>query len=204
MTTDQKKCPDAGTCHHNCPQACFRVLTCGPLSGVYLDDAWPADVRMEHEIRQAAFDQGRRARGDDAIITQRWHIKPAEDSVVHAVQLTETNWGSVISWLDANGVQAHYTGPPPRLSFGGHRGSYCMQPGDWIALYRDASRNGAEGWLEGDWERVWATGPLVTTQDVALGMQAIVEAGDGLTVVLGHLGPGGRQKLRQILDRWTP
>lgn len=42
-------CPDGGTCHHNCQDKCFRVQCCGPLSGVYADDEWPADVVAEHE-----------------------------------------------------------------------------------------------------------------------------------------------------------
>lgn len=39
---DRCFCPDAGTCHHECePDQCFRVHTCGPLSGVFPDDVWP-------------------------------------------------------------------------------------------------------------------------------------------------------------------
>lgn len=42
------RCPDEGTCHHECDDSpdpiCVRVLTCGPLSGVYPGDQWPADV----------------------------------------------------------------------------------------------------------------------------------------------------------------
>jgi hypothetical protein len=37
-------CPDGGTCHHGCTVGCFRVQTCGPLSGVFPGDRWPADV----------------------------------------------------------------------------------------------------------------------------------------------------------------
>ena len=37
-------CPDGGTCHHECAtrELCYRVGACGPLSGVYDDDQWPA------------------------------------------------------------------------------------------------------------------------------------------------------------------
>jgi len=40
-------CPDGGTCHHKCPGAiqCFRVLACGPLSGVFPGDRWPEEAR---------------------------------------------------------------------------------------------------------------------------------------------------------------
>lgn len=40
-------CPDGGTCHHTCAidALCFRVETCGPLSGVYPNDEWPRGVR---------------------------------------------------------------------------------------------------------------------------------------------------------------
>jgi hypothetical protein len=44
----QGRCPDGGTCHHWCGRKCFRVQTCGPLSGVYPDDEWPAEVLIEH------------------------------------------------------------------------------------------------------------------------------------------------------------
>jgi hypothetical protein len=38
-------CPDGGWCHHECALgACFRVHYCGPLSGVYPGDEWPAEV----------------------------------------------------------------------------------------------------------------------------------------------------------------
>src|SRR5581483_8743267 len=41
------RCPDRGRCHHSCASVaeCFRVQCCGPLSGVYPGDVWPADVR---------------------------------------------------------------------------------------------------------------------------------------------------------------
>lgn len=39
------KCPDDGTCHHDCISArdpvCVRVLTCGPLPGTFPGDRWP-------------------------------------------------------------------------------------------------------------------------------------------------------------------
>lgn len=46
------ECPDGGYCHHGhngCePNACFRVRTCEPLSGVYPDDRWPTKVQALH------------------------------------------------------------------------------------------------------------------------------------------------------------
>lgn len=43
----RRACPDEGTCHHGCEvgRPCFRVLCCGPLSGVYPRDEWPQDLR---------------------------------------------------------------------------------------------------------------------------------------------------------------
>lgn len=42
------KCPDGGTCRHDCISSpdplCVRVLTCGPLSGVFPGDRWPDNV----------------------------------------------------------------------------------------------------------------------------------------------------------------
>lgn len=44
-SNDPPVCPDDGTCHHRCDTpACFRVQYCGPLSGVYFDNRWPAAV----------------------------------------------------------------------------------------------------------------------------------------------------------------
>jgi len=40
----RRSCPDFGTCHHVCLGACFRVLSCGPLSGIFPNDEWPAEV----------------------------------------------------------------------------------------------------------------------------------------------------------------
>jgi hypothetical protein len=40
----EEKCPDGGACHHDCGASCWRVTTCAPLSGVFPDDEWPADV----------------------------------------------------------------------------------------------------------------------------------------------------------------
>lgn len=47
----RETCPDQGRCNHHCraTQACFRVLLAGPLSGIYPDDTWPADIRTEHK-----------------------------------------------------------------------------------------------------------------------------------------------------------
>jgi hypothetical protein len=43
------RCPDGGVCHHGCKRACFRVLCCGPLSGVFVRDEWPLNVYQAHE-----------------------------------------------------------------------------------------------------------------------------------------------------------
>jgi hypothetical protein len=54
------KCPDAGTCHHGCflDGPCFRVLSAGPLSGVYVADQWPGQLRAEHgALRQRELDR---------------------------------------------------------------------------------------------------------------------------------------------------
>jgi hypothetical protein len=41
------RCPDGGTCHHQCRAAtlCSRVIDCGPLSGVFPGDRWPEEIR---------------------------------------------------------------------------------------------------------------------------------------------------------------
>lgn len=48
----REKCPDKGTCHHDCGDRCFRVVCCGPLTGVYPDDRWPAEVAAQHRGTQ--------------------------------------------------------------------------------------------------------------------------------------------------------
>jgi hypothetical protein len=40
----RRRCPDDGACHHACEETCWRVSACGPLSGVYPGDDWPAEV----------------------------------------------------------------------------------------------------------------------------------------------------------------
>jgi len=45
----RKKCPDGGTCHHECKDKCWRVSYCGPLSGVFPNDDWPSDIKIEHK-----------------------------------------------------------------------------------------------------------------------------------------------------------
>jgi len=49
------KCPDDGTCHHDCDAEgpCWRVLACGPLSGVYPGDEWPIEITMAHRYEQS-------------------------------------------------------------------------------------------------------------------------------------------------------
>lgn len=39
-----RRCPDAGHCHHDCVVGCWRVENAGPLSGVYPNNEWPASV----------------------------------------------------------------------------------------------------------------------------------------------------------------
>lgn len=41
-------CPDGGKCHHGCSTGCWRVTTCGPLSGVFPGNRWPAEVAADH------------------------------------------------------------------------------------------------------------------------------------------------------------
>lgn len=46
MANDTVKCPDDGTCHHECMATCFRAKYCAPLSGVYPNDEWPLSVQL--------------------------------------------------------------------------------------------------------------------------------------------------------------
>lgn len=43
-------CPDEGMCHHLCARSCWRVGTCAPLSGVFPDNLWPAEVIVKHSL----------------------------------------------------------------------------------------------------------------------------------------------------------
>lgn len=66
------QCPDGGTCHHGCwerrplgpgfvdqrGRPCFRVLTCGPLSGKFPGDYWPPEVlAAEREADRREFER---------------------------------------------------------------------------------------------------------------------------------------------------
>ena len=45
------KCPDGGTCHHDCGEhggKCWRVGTCEPLTGVFLKNRWPRWAWVKH------------------------------------------------------------------------------------------------------------------------------------------------------------
>ena len=46
MANTRCKCPDNGTCHHDCMATCFRVECCSPLTGVYPNNEWPPSVEM--------------------------------------------------------------------------------------------------------------------------------------------------------------
>lgn len=41
---NQRRCPDAGVCHHECEVGCWRVSNTGPLSGVYPNNEWPDSI----------------------------------------------------------------------------------------------------------------------------------------------------------------
>lgn len=48
--TEDRRCPDDGRCWHECTavgKGCFRVFCAGPLSGVYTEDMWPANVVIQ-------------------------------------------------------------------------------------------------------------------------------------------------------------
>jgi hypothetical protein len=51
-------CPDGGACHHGCIEQqdwpCYRVLTCGPLSGVMPNDRWPKEVLQHNHDKEAS------------------------------------------------------------------------------------------------------------------------------------------------------
>jgi hypothetical protein len=48
LRLEHEPCPDEGACHHACITACFRVLVCGPLTGVFPGDQWPAALKERH------------------------------------------------------------------------------------------------------------------------------------------------------------
>ena len=43
--TRPQECPDGGKCNHKCEDRCWRVDNAGPLSGVFPNDDWPAEVK---------------------------------------------------------------------------------------------------------------------------------------------------------------
>jgi hypothetical protein len=51
-TVMSRRCPDDGTCHHECVDTCFRVQCCVPLSGVYPNDEWPEFEMAPLAVRQ--------------------------------------------------------------------------------------------------------------------------------------------------------
>lgn len=75
---DPMRCPDEGRCHHGCGKRCWRVSTCGPLSGVFPDDQWPAEVEAKHIPRARLLDRLADAAGS-RMRAERWeaHCKAA-------------------------------------------------------------------------------------------------------------------------------
>lgn len=49
--TPMWRCPDAGSCHHDCVRACWRVLNANPLSA--WDDRWPPELIEAHRAEAA-------------------------------------------------------------------------------------------------------------------------------------------------------
>lgn len=46
------RCPDRGACGHYCADGpCWRVSTCGPLSGVYPGNLWPDRILTANAVR---------------------------------------------------------------------------------------------------------------------------------------------------------
>jgi hypothetical protein len=80
---------------------------------------------------------------------------------VQAVQLTGSNYQRIIGWLQSRDepvTGSAWDEEPPRLSFGGRRGSYSIPPGWWVLLYTPETtpaRAGVEGWDPEDFEASW-------------------------------------------------
>lgn len=52
MADERRKCPDDGTCHHECgDRGCFRVACCEPLSNVFPNDEWPQPIWEAEAIK---------------------------------------------------------------------------------------------------------------------------------------------------------
>ena len=53
------------------------------------------------------------------------------DQTGFAVRVAEDNYPTLVAWLSVFGVSATWDHEPPRLSFGGRLGSFCIPPGWW-------------------------------------------------------------------------
>ena len=52
---EKRSCPDEGACHHFCEAGpCFRVLACGPLSGVFPDNRWPQEIVSAEKAKESS------------------------------------------------------------------------------------------------------------------------------------------------------
>lgn len=89
---DRPKCPDDGTCHHQCGSGpCFRVAGCGPLSNVYPGDQWPDSVNISERIKKLRRSNNKSARE----IAQ---LQRAVDGTVaesHREQLWKAEWEQI-------------------------------------------------------------------------------------------------------------
>lgn len=48
LGVEKLRCPDGGTCHHECLTGCYRVACCSPLGAVYSGNEWPRQVIAEY------------------------------------------------------------------------------------------------------------------------------------------------------------
>lgn len=116
-------CPDEAGCNHECGQSsCWRVKHGGPLSGLFPNDEWPAQIQREHGVRP------RRTwpiRSQEPVVpygftvAPNWgHLKKVDDRNVY--KRAPHGWlasgpdfdGAVYSWVRINGTQAENGGTP--------------------------------------------------------------------------------------------
>lgn len=138
MPSIPDRCPDSGSCHHECPEggACFRVLTCGPLSiAGYPHDEWPEAIVEEHRARQTP-EVGANAEWDLFV-----HSDPSVEAQggvrlplkARVTDLQEVQTVDLCRWADCQKSwtehSAYFEDPPPDAregDFGGGiRGLYC-------------------------------------------------------------------------------
>ena len=118
----------------------------------------PVEVAERHEAElDALLHEIPAASGPTRFVSRQAYANGTRQEA-EAIRLTAGSHQRVLGWLQGRAETAAWSDEPPRLDFGGRRGSYSIEPGWWVVLYSAATtpeRPGVEGWDPEDFDAYW-------------------------------------------------